>query len=65
MAGFGLWQYIGIGLALWVLYDLFRGRVYFPAKVTRAENPGTYWTGMIVYAVLAASCFLGADYFFG
>lgn len=65
MAGFGLWQYIGIGLALWVLYDLLTGHVYFPGKVSRAENPGTYWTCMIVYAVLAASCFFGADYIFG
>lgn len=62
MAGFGLWQYVGLVLALWVLYDLLRGHVYFPGKVSRAENPGTYWIGVIVYAVLAAFCFLGADY---
>lgn len=65
MGEFGIWQYIGIGLAIWVLYDLLTGHVYFPGKVSRTESPGTYWTGMVVYSALAVSCFFGAAYIFG
>lgn len=58
----GLWQYIGLGLTIWVIYDLMSGHVYFPGKVSRKANPYLYWVGIIVYSALAISCFFGADY---
>lgn len=59
---FGVWQYVGIGLALWVLFDLFNGSLYLHRSIVRKEEPGLYWFGMLLWSAVAAWCFIGMDY---
>ena len=49
------WFYIGIGLLLWVLYDLITGSVWSFREIKRSEEPGQYWFWMFVWVLLALS----------
>ncbi len=59
---FGIWQWVGIALAAWVLWDLFSGSVYLHRKVYRAQEPSLYWMAVLLWAAVAASCFFGGYY---
>lgn len=53
-----IWLIIGILLLLWVVYDLFSGKVWLHREVERATEPTLYWFGMAAYFFLAISCVL-------
>ncbi len=55
------WQWIGILLSLWVLWDLFTGHVYSYRSIYRSEEPGYYWIMMLIWAAIAAWCLFGMD----
>lgn len=53
---------IGILVFLYTFYCLFTGEVYAKDKasgrtVYKAEEPGYYWTIIVIYFVLSAACF--------
>lgn len=53
------WSYwLGFGLILWLLFDLFRGEAYIWHAYRRDTQPGMYWLTMLVWALVAASCFI-------
>lgn len=53
------WSYwLGFGLILWLLFDLIRGEAYIWHPYKRSEQPGMYWATMLLWAIVAASCFL-------
>ena len=58
---FGVWQYVGLALAAWVLFDLLAGYAYLHRKVTRREEPALYWITMLIWSAIAAVTFFWAD----
>lgn len=53
------WSYwLGFALNIWLLYDLVREVAYIWQPYRRNEQPGMYWVTMMVWAVIAASCFM-------
>ncbi len=48
-----IWFYVGLGLLIWAIRDLAFGSTYLWERVTRAENPGTYWVCVLVWLVAA------------
>lgn len=53
------WSYwLGFGLILWFLFDLVRGEAYIWQAYRRADEPGMYWFTMLVWGLVAASCFI-------
>ncbi len=53
------WSYwLGFGLLLWLLYDLIRGVAYLWHPYAREEQPYMYWLTMLIWALVAASCFV-------
>lgn len=53
------WSYwLGCGLILWCLLDLIRGQTYLWLNYVRKIQPGMYWLTMLIWALIAASCFI-------
>lgn len=53
------WNYwLGGVLILWLVFDLIRGVAYIWAPYSRKHQPGMYWFTMLIWAVVAASCFI-------
>lgn len=53
------WSYwLGFALTLWLLFDLFRGEACIWQSYKRATQPGMYWFTMLIWALVAASCFI-------
>lgn len=53
------WSYwLGFALIIWLLYDLFRGVAYIWQPYRRDQQPGMYWFTMLIWASIAASCFI-------
>ena len=50
--------WLGFALVLWLLVDLVRGVAYIWHPYSRAEQPGMYWLTMLVWGLVAASCFI-------
>ncbi|MBO9446668.1 hypothetical protein [Ruegeria sp. R14_0] len=48
-----IWFFVGLGLLLWALRDLIAGSTYLLERVTRSENPGKYWFGVMLWLVVA------------
>lgn len=55
-----IWFIVGIGLVLWVLWDLWNGYTYLWEPVTRDENPGLYWTVITIWSAAAVTSFFMA-----
>ena len=52
------WNYwLGFALILWLVFDLIRGRAYIWQAYERAEEPLMYWFTMLIWGLVAASCF--------
>lgn len=49
--------YLGVALLAWVAWDLFAGSVWLHREYLRASEPITYWLLMLVWALVAVSCF--------
>ncbi|MEO0439194.1 MAG: hypothetical protein AAF098_20160 [Pseudomonadota bacterium] len=47
------WQFVGVGLVLWVLYDLLAGTAYSYRWVSRAREPVHYWLTMALWSFVA------------
>ena len=53
------WAYwLGFALTLWLLIDLVRGQAYIWQPYYRDSQPGMYWLTMLIWAIVAASCFI-------
>ena len=50
--------WLGLALIIWLLFDLVRGVAYIWQPYTRAEQPAMYWLTMLIWALVAASCFV-------
>ena len=50
--------WLGFVLVLWFLFDLIRGVAYIWHPYQRAEQPIMYWLTMLVWGLVAASCFI-------
>ncbi|WP_412987390.1 hypothetical protein [Pontimicrobium sp. IMCC45349] len=48
-----IWFYIGIGLLLWVLYDLYYGVTWTHRPIYRQYEPNAYWLVSIVWIIVA------------
>ncbi|MCL6414360.1 hypothetical protein MIB92_01735 [Aestuariirhabdus sp. Z084] len=48
---------LGVILLLWVTYDLFSGSAWLHRKFYRAQEPLAYWSTMLLWLLVAASCF--------
>ncbi len=48
---------IGILLLLWVIWDLFSGSVWLHREFYRAQEPVAYWSTLLLWLTVAASCF--------
>jgi len=49
--------YLGFFLLLWVVYDLFSGKVWLHREFKRSSEPFAYWSTMLVWLAVAISCF--------
>ena len=56
-----VWQLIGAGLFVWVLYDLFAGQTWLHRKYRRSQEPLRYWAVLSLWLVIALWC-LGIQY---
>lgn len=53
------WSYwLGFGLLLWLLYDLMRGVAYLWQPYIRELQPYMYWLTMLIWVLVAVSCFV-------
>lgn len=48
---------LGIVLLIWLAWDLFSGSVWLHREIYREEEPFSYWSVMIIWLVVAVSCF--------
>lgn len=48
-----IWFYIGIGLLLWVLYELYYGVTWTWRPIYRTEEPGKYWLVTLIWISVA------------
>lgn len=60
------WSYwLGFALIAWLLFDLFRGHTYIWQSYSRCSEPGMYWFTMLIWTLVAASCFIFPNWPFG
>ena len=50
-----MWFYIGIGLLIWVLYDLFYGVTWTTRPIYRKHEPKVYWLVTIIWIIVAVT----------
>lgn len=50
--------WLGFALVVWLLIDLVRGVAYIWHPYQRSEQPGMYWLTMLIWALVATSCFV-------
>ncbi len=50
-----IWFYIGIGLILWVLYDLYYGVTWTHKPIYRKYEPTTYWVVTLIWIAVAVT----------
>jgi len=56
----GLWQWIGIALLVWWLWDLYTGETYIIYEpIKRSQQPFSYWFIMLVWGAIASVLSLG------
>lgn len=48
------WLIIGLGLGVWVIYDLIAGVTWSYREIWRKYEPGQYWFFTLLWAALAA-----------
>ena len=53
MMALSAWQWVGVGLVVWVAYDLFAGYGYSYRLVHRAEEPVHYWLMIALWSLVA------------
>jgi hypothetical protein len=50
--------WLGVGLILWLLYDLVTGSAYLHREINSDTESSAYWLTMLLWAAVAASCFI-------
>ena len=53
------WQWFGVALLVWVIYDLYSGSTWVLKEYKRSESPMEYWLAVTVWAVIALTLTLG------
>jgi|GEM_PF-1497586 len=48
-----LWFFIGIGLLIWLIYDLVVGITWSYRKIHRKQEPFLYWVFIFIWAIMA------------
>ena len=54
----GVWSFIGVGLLVWVGYDLYAGYTLLWDTIYRDQDPVGYWLILGLWFLLAISCFV-------
>jgi hypothetical protein len=49
--------WLGFALLIWLVYDLATGEVYLHRAIQSNSEPLTYWFVMLIWGVIAMSCF--------
>ena len=49
---------IGSGLLLWLAFDLYSGTVWLHREYSRQEEPAAYWGLVMLWLLVALSCFV-------
>lgn len=49
-----IWLIIGIGLGVWVIYDLITGKTWSYREIRRKSEAGQYWFFTFLWAAIAA-----------
>ncbi|TDF42171.1 hypothetical protein EYS14_04895 [Alteromonadaceae bacterium M269] len=53
------WSYwLGIALVVWLIYDLISGSSYLWRAYRRSEEPTKYWLTLLLWSLVAVSCFV-------
>ena len=52
-----VWKYIGAALIIWVIRDLYTGNTYTWELIERDAEPVKYWVVVVIWALIALSCF--------
>ena len=47
-----------VSWSIWLIFDLLGGSVYLHRAIERKREPGLYWFGIIIWGLVAASCFV-------
>ena len=55
-----IWTYVGIGLLIWVGWDLYAGYTLAWDVIYRDDNPIAYWAIISVWAAIGVSCFFSS-----
>lgn len=48
---------LGATLLLWLVFDLFSGRAWLHQEFDRCHQPLPYWGTMLLWLLVALSCF--------
>lgn len=56
MVGDNIWMIVGVALVAWVGWDIYAGYTYAHRLILRADEPGLYWTFVVLWALIAAWC---------
>ncbi|WKD51149.1 hypothetical protein [Microbulbifer spongiae] len=48
-----IWQFIGVGLLIWVVFDLFAGHTWLRRKYVRSKEPLGYWIILMMWLLFA------------
>ncbi|WP_196886624.1 hypothetical protein [Aureivirga sp. CE67] len=57
-----IWFYVGIGLILWQLYDLYIGVTWTFRPIYRKYEPITYWLVTIIWIIIAIATLISGMY---
>ncbi|WP_299556841.1 hypothetical protein [Seonamhaeicola sp.] len=55
------WFYIGIGLIIWVLYDLYKGVTWTFRPIHRQHEPNAYWLVTLIWITIAVTTLLAGS----
>lgn len=58
ISAFPVSYWLGLGLVLWLLYDLVTGSAYLHREFQSDIEPMGYWLTMLLWSAVAASCFI-------
>lgn len=48
-----VWILVGIGLLIWVMFDLWGGHTWLLHKIERDKEPWTYWMVVSIWLIIS------------
>lgn len=48
-----IWPVVGVGLLIWLSFDLLTGRTWLHRRYSRVSEPCAYWSILLVWFVIA------------